>query len=62
MKRCTLVVMATFAAFLAGAADWLQFRGPSGSGIGDAYTSEPSIRHFNLGLRLARVPVGKEGK
>jgi formylglycine-generating enzyme required for sulfatase activity len=24
--------------------------------------AEPSLRHFNAGLRLARVPVGKEGK
>ena len=36
MKRCTLVVMAMFAASSAGAADWPQFRGPGGSGVGDA--------------------------
>ncbi len=36
MKPCTLVVMAMFAASSAGAADWPQFRGPGGSGVGDA--------------------------
>lgn len=36
MKRCTLVVLATFVASLAGAADWTQFRGPGGSGVGNA--------------------------
>src|SRR5262245_47515049 len=36
MKRCRLVVMALFAASLGGAADWPQFRGPGGSGVGNA--------------------------
>src|SRR5262249_18603255 len=36
MKHCTLVVIATFAVCSAGAADWPQFRGPGGSGVGDA--------------------------
>jgi outer membrane protein assembly factor BamB len=36
MKRCTLVVMVTIAVSLAGAADWPQFRGPGGSGVGEA--------------------------
>jgi hypothetical protein len=36
MKRCTLFVLAMFAASSAGAEDWTQFRGPGGSGVGDA--------------------------
>src|SRR5262245_582548 len=36
MKRCTFVVMAMFVASSAGIADWTQFRGPGGSGVGDA--------------------------
>lgn len=35
MKSCTLV-LAAFAVSSAVAADWLQFRGPGGSGVGDA--------------------------
>ena len=33
MKRCTLVVIAMFAASSTGAADWTQFRGPRGDGV-----------------------------
>ncbi len=36
MKRCTFVIVALFAASSASAADWSQFRGPGGSGVGAA--------------------------
>jgi hypothetical protein len=36
MKHCTIVVMALLAVLSAGGADWPQFRGPGGSGVGEA--------------------------